>query len=116
MPCQRKKPRRGRDLLCCHLTTITSSQIDRSIQLDAMADADGRAMNGWRKSTYSHANGGQRFLCWSLENGVLVAVRVPLEDHELGLEEVRETLVHALAAAAGLREAADADAEGGPPR
>src|ERR1700733_12649762 len=82
-----------------------------------MADADGRAMNSWRKATYSDASAGQRFLLnRPLENGVLVAVRVPLEDHELGLEEVRQALVHALAADAGLLEPAEADAEVGPHR
>jgi hypothetical protein len=43
----------------------------------------------------------------------LVALRLALEDHELGLEEVLETLVDALAADAGLLVPAEAHAEVG---
>src|SRR3984885_15673698 len=46
-----------------------------------------------------------------LQGGALVAIRLALENHELGLEEVREALVQALAADARLLEPAEADAE-----
>src|SRR5436190_3140038 len=52
---------------------------------------------------------------WS-QLGVLVARGVALEDDELGLQEVRQPLVDALAADAGLLEAAERDAEVGAER
>src|SRR5689334_22430215 len=48
-----------------------------------------------------------------LQERVLVAFRLALQDHELGLQEVREAFVHALAADAGLLEPAEAHAEVG---